>query len=98
VEKDGVADAGLCRGALGIAHVCNRFYHAERNPRHRDAANLWFHRGLDLWKTGSGLTESSSSLLDGGVGVALASFRRLIQLLRSGTGCYCYLAGLRAPD
>jgi len=72
VEKDGVADAGLCRGALGIAHVCNRFYHAERNPRHRDAANLWFHRGLDLWKTGSGLTESSSSLLDGGVGVALA--------------------------
>jgi hypothetical protein len=47
-EDTGVQDAGLCHGALGLAHLYNRFYQAGGGQPFADAARLWYTRGLDL--------------------------------------------------
>jgi hypothetical protein len=44
----GVADAGLCHGAAGLAHLFNRFYQATGDAVFADAARAWFGRALDL--------------------------------------------------
>ena len=83
-----VRDAGLCHGSSGIAHMFNRFYHMENNPRYRAAALFWFQRTLDFCQSGSGFggysrftTENSSKntnwepspgFLDGAIGIALS--------------------------
>jgi len=42
-DKAGVADAPLCHGATGAAHILNRIYHSENDPRCMDAALMWLH-------------------------------------------------------
>lgn len=64
-----VVDPFLCHGAAGLAHIYNRAYQACGDGVFRDAARTWFRRTLDMrsdaWRTSSGL-------LDGATGVALA--------------------------
>lgn len=82
-ELCGVVDPCLCHGAAGLAHIYNRAYQACGDPVFLDAARAWFRRTLDMrrpeglggfaspsqvpdtWRTSTGL-------LDGATGVALA--------------------------
>jgi hypothetical protein len=84
----GIADAPLCHGATGVAHMFNRIYQTEGDRRCFDAALLWYERALDFRQPGEGIGgfssltrpdpsgrlvwESSPAFLDGAVGVALA--------------------------
>jgi hypothetical protein len=47
-EDSGIRDAGLCHGALGLAHMYNRFYQAGGGELFADAARLWYRQGLDM--------------------------------------------------
>ena len=87
-EDSGVVDAPLCHGAAGVAHIFNRFYQAEADPRCRDAALMWFDRALAMRQPTGGaggflaatrpdpekptIWEASPAFLDGAIGVALA--------------------------
>lgn len=42
------ADAGLCHGAAGVAHIFNRLFQATGNERLRSAAREWFSYTLDM--------------------------------------------------
>lgn len=48
IATSGVVDAGLCHGAIGLAHLFHRFYQASGEPRFADAARAWFERGLAM--------------------------------------------------
>jgi len=48
VATSGVVDAGLCHGAIGLAHLFHRFYQASGELRFADAARAWFERGLAM--------------------------------------------------
>jgi len=48
VATSGVVDAGLCHGAIGLAHLYHRFYQASGEPGFADAARAWFERGLAM--------------------------------------------------
>jgi hypothetical protein len=87
MDRSGIIDPALCHGALGNAHMFNRIYQSEGDPRYRDAALTWLERGLAMRKpeaaAGGFLAfrtppdsphswEPSPSLLDGAIGVALA--------------------------
>jgi lantibiotic modifying enzyme len=82
----GVVDAGICHGAAGLAHICNRLYQASGNARYRDAARAWLERTLAYQRLGAGIGgfsmykhQSAESplwqplpdFLDGAVGVGL---------------------------
>jgi len=54
-DKDQIRDAGLCHGALGVAHIFNRVYQADGDDRWREAAIAWYRRGLSMRQTGSGI-------------------------------------------
>jgi lantibiotic biosynthesis protein len=41
-DISGMADATLCHGSAGVAHVFNRLYQTEGDLRCRDAARSWF--------------------------------------------------------
>jgi lantibiotic biosynthesis protein len=87
-EDYGVVDAPLCHGATGAAHVFNRLYQVEGDPRCRDAALAWFDRALAMRQPTSAVGgflastrpdlagpivwEASPAFLDGAIGVALA--------------------------
>jgi hypothetical protein len=87
-ETSVVVDAELCHGAAGVAHIFNRIYQAEKDPRCRDAALAWFERALLLRWPGSAAGGFLSrtvpapgapptwapraAFLDGAIGVALA--------------------------
>ena len=80
----GVRDAGLCHGALGLAHLNNRFFQASRDPVFRDAARAWFARGLAMRRPGEGVAgffavegddarqRAAPGFLDGAAGIGLA--------------------------
>lgn len=83
----GVHDTGLCHGAAGLAHLCNRFYQVTGDAVHAAAATTWFERtlamrrlegvaGFAAWRgvTCDGREQWSASyqLLDGAIGTALA--------------------------
>src|SRR5262249_58816684 len=53
-EDYGVVDAPLCHGAAGVAHIFNRLYQAENDPRCREAALRWFDRALSMRQPASG--------------------------------------------
>jgi lantibiotic modifying enzyme len=63
-EDSGVQDAGLCHGALGLAHVYNRLYQAGGGEPFADAARLWYGRGLDFRRAGRGIAGFESWELD----------------------------------
>jgi len=83
-----VGDAPLCHGAAGVAHIFNRIYQSEGDPRCRDAAVFWLERALAMRKpeTGVGgfsaltrpdpegpvIWEANPAFLDGSIGIALA--------------------------
>ncbi|HYC92893.1 MAG TPA: lanthionine synthetase C family protein [Thermoanaerobaculia bacterium] len=54
-EDAGVRDAGLCHGALGLAHLYNRIYQAGGGERFADAARLWYSAGLDMRRPEGGI-------------------------------------------
>ena len=83
--RDQIEDASLCHGALGVGHICNRIYQTDLDSRYRDAANLWYERGLAFRHQGLGvagfypkpkntLSEPGfdSSFLSGAIGIALS--------------------------
>jgi hypothetical protein len=64
--EDRVQSAGLCHGALGVAHVYNRIYQAGGDPRYREAAQRYYARGIAM------IDYSDCSFLEGSIGEALA--------------------------
>lgn len=78
-----VQDAGLCHGAMGLAHLANRAFQASGDERLRAHARRWLAHGLtlraaDLPFGGFGRFDvdtralvASPSLLEGATGVAL---------------------------
>jgi hypothetical protein len=51
----GINDAGLCHGAIGLAHLYNRAYQATGDGEFRSAARSWFERGLARRVPGEGV-------------------------------------------
>ncbi len=60
LEDTAVVDAGLCHGALGLAHLYNRLYQAGGGDLFADAARLWYARGLDLRQPDTGVAGFAS--------------------------------------
>jgi hypothetical protein len=54
-EHAGVADAALCHGTAGNAHLFNRLHHATGEVLFRDAALEWFQRTLAFHQAGQGM-------------------------------------------
>lgn len=54
-EESGVRDAGLCHGALGLAHINNRIYQASGDELFADAARRWYRLGLDMRQPEGGI-------------------------------------------
>jgi lantibiotic biosynthesis protein len=51
----GAQDAGVCHGAMGIAHLFNRLWQGTRDERFAEAARVWFREGFALRKPGVGI-------------------------------------------
>lgn len=84
-ETCGISDSALCHGTAGIAHLCNRFYQASGDTTFRDAARDWYLRTLSgrrpandgiggflQWRGDEHGWQSSTSLIDGAIGVGLS--------------------------
>jgi hypothetical protein len=87
-KRCGVADAPLCHGAMGNAHVFNRLFHFTGNRRCRDAALNWLGHALSMRQASGGVggffqltrpdpsqpavLEPSFAFLDGSTGIALS--------------------------
>jgi lantibiotic biosynthesis protein len=54
-EDASIRDAGLCHGALGLAHLYNRIYQAGGGELFADAARLWYRQGLDMRRAEGGV-------------------------------------------
>ena len=72
------AEATLCHGALGVAHVCNRLYQASASATYKAAARFYYESGLSMLTRSEpevvrGRHEGtlSTRFLQGAVGVAL---------------------------
>ena len=50
-----VADAGLCHGATGVAHLFNRLHQATGDAELRDAARRWYRIALNMRQPRKGL-------------------------------------------
>jgi lantibiotic biosynthesis protein len=84
-EQTGVVDAGLCHGAVGLAHLFNRLYQASGDLTLREAAVEWYARTLQFYRPGQGVDaflgwqggahavglQPDPCLLTGSAGVAL---------------------------
>lgn len=94
-EVSGVRDAPLCHGAIGVAHIFNRLYQSENDPRCREVALIWFERALGMRQhssraggflglrpnpNGQDVWEASPAFLDGAIGVALALISAMTSL------------------
>lgn len=86
-KVSGVADACLCHGAAGLAHLFNRLFQESGDPLFRDAALGWFNDVMDRQVPGTGVAgfsaayvdadgnrheEACPGLLEGTAGIALA--------------------------
>ena len=54
-DADGIVDAGLCHGAVGLAHMYNRMYQATGADFLADAARHWYERTLDMRQEDRGI-------------------------------------------
>jgi hypothetical protein len=54
-EDAGIRDAGLCHGALGLAHLYNRIHQAGGGELFADAARLWYRLGLEMRRPEGGI-------------------------------------------
>jgi hypothetical protein len=84
----GVADAGLCHGAVGLGHIFNRMYQATGELWLKQSAVSWFERTLEMRRPTGGIGGFSAldidlvnheqrwvddpGLLSGAAGIALA--------------------------
>lgn len=55
VNASHIMDAGLCHGAVGVAHIYNRLFQWTAEPQYRDAAKLWYSSALQLRQSGLGI-------------------------------------------
>jgi class I lanthipeptide synthase len=55
LERTQAIDPGLCHGAVGNAHLFNRFYQATHDPEMRNAALEWYRLALSMRRPGTGL-------------------------------------------
>lgn len=79
-----VADAGLCHGSAGIAHVYNRMWHYTQDSVFKKAADFWIQKTLDFACHQDGVAgykrynpkeesmEDEYGFLEGGAGIGLA--------------------------
>jgi hypothetical protein len=83
-----IIDAPLCHGAIGVAHIFNRFYQTTGDLRCHRAAVDWYERTLAMRQPGTGIggfvsltrpdgrgpmiSLPSVAFLDGALGIALA--------------------------
>ncbi len=89
LEKESVADAGLCHGTSGIAHIFYRMWWNTRLPELKQAADYWFSKTLKMARFEDGLAgykawhtekyggwKSEYGILEGvaGIGLALLSY------------------------
>jgi len=58
--QSGVQDAGLCHGAMGLAHLFNRIYQATGEGLFAEAALFWYRKGLALRRPGQGVAGFSA--------------------------------------
>jgi lantibiotic biosynthesis protein len=89
LERDpasgGIADACLCHGAAGVAHILNRLYQASGDEHLGQAASGWMTRVLDMadegseggpqfwvWNGERAVLSPDLSFVEGACGVALA--------------------------
>jgi lantibiotic biosynthesis protein len=80
--ETGVVDAGLCHGAVGLAHIHNRLHHATGADHHRELARRWYQQTLALERPGESIggfpmranhqDVALAYVLDGTAGVGLA--------------------------
>lgn len=80
-----LGDASLCHGAIGAAHIFNRFYQDGGGPRCKEAALAWYRRGIEMRHSTGGIggyratpsafdvrhLELKPGFLDGAIGTAL---------------------------
>lgn len=80
-----IQDMGLCHGALGLAHIYNRFSQASGRETYKAAAVEWYQRALAMRQDGIGIAGffswrpdndppivADTSMLSGAAGSALA--------------------------
>lgn len=84
-DKTGVRDAGLCHGALGLAHTYARLSRGSGDAELESAARFWLDRGLAMRQRDQGVAgfapsapsggvpaPSAAGLLEGAAGIGLA--------------------------
>lgn len=80
-----IADAGLCHGAAGVAHIYNRLFHYTGRETFKETARYWFEQTLQMAVFADGLAGykkrvsqekgdwvNSACVLDGIAGIGLA--------------------------
>ena len=65
VADSGVADAGLCHGAAGVAHLLNRLHQATGDAELGDAARAWLRRTVEMRRDDAIAGFPSLALQDG---------------------------------
>ena len=84
LDKTYIYDAGLCHGAVGVAHIFNRVFQSSKELRYKSASIVWFERALAMRKAGarmggflaykpdqSPVWDPDGTFLSGGIGIAL---------------------------
>src|SRR6185503_5860878 len=56
LDEAQIADAGLCHGAAGVAHILHRLHRATGDAELGDAACRWFSHALDMRDPVAGFT------------------------------------------
>lgn len=92
-QTSGISSAGLCHGAIGVAHLFNRSYQRSGNQLDMCAARFWYRRGLHMllttsqhapgffdWIGGPPPDPANFSLLTGSVGIGLALFAAITNI------------------
>jgi lantibiotic biosynthesis protein len=85
LERNSIADAGLCHGTAGIAHIYNRMFWNTKDEIFHETAKFWFNKTLEMSKYPDGLAgfkaihsfdadgaKNEYSLLEGIAGIGLA--------------------------
>jgi lantibiotic biosynthesis protein len=69
---DGIVDAGLCHGAVGVAHMFNRIYQQSGQSKYKHAAKDYYSLAIQLTNDKKNLPKSTGQrFIDGDIGIAL---------------------------
>lgn len=97
-EDRGIADAGLCHGAAGNAHLYNRVWQATGDPEFQAAALRWFERALAMRRPNRGIGGFQAFVLSMADDAARDPWVDHPGLLEGATGVgLALLAGLGGP-